>query len=64
MGETKSTFETGICCNGLFYAHIVNGGKPLVVLECSTCGRLWHQREDRRIVPYDRTLLPVLRNAE
>ena len=64
MDEPKETPKTQICCSGLFYAHFIGDDKPLVVFECCGCGRLWHQREDRRVVPYDTTLIPTLRHAK
>lgn len=51
------------CCRQLFFAHYVDGDKPLVVLECTRCGRFWHKRQDGTLVPYDRSLLPAVRSG-
>ena len=45
------------CCGRLFYAPRIGKNPPLMVLECCTWGRLWHQRQDGQLVPYDKALL-------
>ncbi len=52
------------CCGGMFFAHCIPGQTPLVILECCRCGRLWHQRDDKKLVPYDRELMPHIRMAK
>ena len=56
--DSKNGLASAIsCCGRLFYAHRVGKDTPLIVLECCTCGRLWHQRQDGELVPYDKALL-------
>jgi hypothetical protein len=64
VNETKRPDLPSECCGILFYAHHVKGRHPLIVLECCTCGRFWHQREDGQLVEYDTTLLPAIRGVE
>ncbi len=52
-----------VCCTGLFFTHRIDGDRPLVVLECSRCGRLWHCREDGAFVPYDRVVERISKAA-
>ena len=52
------------CCGHFFHAHIIEGRTPMVVLECCSCGRLWHRREDGQLVPYDEKLLPVIWDSD
>ena len=62
MSEAQG--DTDQCrCRGLFLGHYIEGELPLVVLECLKCGRLWHQRDDKQLVPYDERLFPQLRRS-
>jgi len=60
VNETEPPDSPGKCCGTLFYAHLVHGRDPLVVLECCVCGRLWHRRMDGILVAYDQELLAPL----
>ena len=53
MKRANSEANRDRCCRQLFFAHYIDGDKPLVVLECCRCGRFWHRREDGEFVPYD-----------
>ena len=63
MHVNKDTSARNSCCH-LLFAHYIRGESPLVVLECCSCGRAWHQRADGKLVPYERKLLsaPALRS--
>ena len=56
MRRTNPQVKRDRCCRQLFFAHYIDGERPLVVLECCRCGRFWHQRENGTLMPYDRVV--------
>jgi hypothetical protein len=63
MDSENAQSAEDACCGQLFFAHWIGKHPPLVVLECCLCGRLWHRREDGRLIPYDKALLAPAFNA-
>lgn len=42
MGKELMNLE---CCTCFFFAHKIGEQEPVIVLECSRCGRLWYRRD-------------------
>ena len=42
MGKELMNLE---CCTRFFFAHKIGEREPMIVLECSRCGRHWYRRD-------------------